>query len=155
MAVTRIHTPDNGLARILGGKDARSMDDLVRDAEERLVQIAPHIDQFVAREIDVILAIGGQREEEVFAECRKVSDAALRVAEVAGAAGATAVGDVARGIRLMIDSLFTGGVWHADALRIHVESLAILTRGAPQSPAEADVIVERLKVLRARIGVPD
>lgn len=155
MPRARIYTPDNSLARILGGKDAKSMDDLVRDAEERLVQLAPRIDAFVAKEIDAILAIGGLSEEEVFGQCREVADAALRVAEVAGAAGAHAVGEVARGIRIMIESLFTGGVWHADALRVHIESLAIVARGPALSPAEGDVIVRRLKTLRAAVGVPD
>lgn len=74
---------------------------------------------------------------------------------VAGASGARAVGEVALGIRLMIEGLFTSGFWHADALRLHVESLAILARGPAQSAAEADVIVQRLKGLRAAVGVPD
>jgi hypothetical protein len=155
MARTRIHTPRNTLAGILGGKDARPMDDLVHEAEARVVVLAPRIDAFVSGEIDTILALGGKSEEEVFAECRTVADAALRVAEVAGATGAHAVGEVARGIRLMIEGLFTSGFWHADALRLHVESLAILARGPVQSAAEADVIVQRLESLRVAVGVPD
>lgn len=155
MPFTRITTPPNRLSRFLGGPGAVASDDLVREAEARVAELKPQLLDFIALEIETILAIGGQSEEIVFAECRALADAALRVAEVAGAADAHALGEVARGIRAMVESLFIAGVWHSDALRLHVEAIAMLAHGPEQSPEELRVITERLRRMRQRIGVID
>lgn len=155
MARVRYITPENRLARTLGGEGARFVEDMVQDAKGRVAALAPEIASFVAAEVRLILELGMQSEELVFADCREIADAALRVAEVAGAADRHAIGDAARGIRAMIEGLFRGGIWHSDALKLHVDALSLLSNGPRQSDEEEARILERLKRMRARIGVQD
>lgn len=74
----------------------------------------------------------------------------MHIAEVAEGAGMKAVGSVARGICVMLDGLVSRGVWHADALRVHLRALAFLH---VQSSQSADLaIVEELRSLRSSFG---
>lgn len=151
MTRVRFFTPENGLASIFN-QDGRPAAELLAEAEARIVELAPQIAAFLDAEVDTLLALGMRPEEEVFAECRALSDCALRIAETAGAAGQPALGEAARGIRAMIESLFTGGVWHSDALQLHVEAVALIARSAPP-PEEQSRVLTRLQKMRERIGV--
>lgn len=155
MARVRYLTPENRLARAIGGAGARPAEELVCNAEERVAALEPQIAEFVSAEVELILRLGLQSEELVFADCREIADAALRVAEVAAVANLPAVGEAARGIRAMIEGLFDGGIWHSDALKLHVDALSLLAHGPRQGEEEEGRILERLKRMRARIGVHD
>jgi len=99
--------------------------------------------------------VSGQGEEVLFAECRTLSDAALNVAEVAGAAGMDALGEVARGISAMVESLTTSGVWHSDALKLHLDALALINQAGGRMTEENKVILARLRGMRATVGVTE
>lgn len=66
----------------------------------------------------VILSFSEADELTVFSECRTLQAAAIAVAEVAGAAGMGAIGEIARGIYAMVDSLNTTGSIHIEALQL-------------------------------------
>lgn len=48
----------------------------------------------------------------------------------------------------MIDSLLSHGVWHTDALRLHLDALAPLNQRAPDA-----AVPNRLRSMCASIGV--
>ena len=66
-----------------------------------------------------------------------------------------ALGEVARGVCAMVDCLITSGIWHTEALDLHLTSLSLLCRPDPPSEREEARIIARLREMRFAIGVPD
>lgn len=153
MTVARIFTPENRLSKILDSIDAPTTAELLMDAECRVAQLSEAIHAYVAEKLREILAFATEGEEVLFAQCQSLSDAALKVAEVAGAAEMEAIGEVARGISAMVDSLMTSGVWHSDALRLHLDALALVNQSGGGMSEENKVILARLRGMREAIGV--
>jgi hypothetical protein len=155
MAYPRIFTPENRLASILGGAGGQSADELTRNAEERLATLKESITDYVAGKLATIKRIASEPEEIIFAECQVMGDAALAICEVAAVAGQAALGDVARGISAMVGALISDGVWHTEALMLHIEALAMIAGDSPPSPAQTAKILARLEAMREWIGVPN
>lgn len=155
MTVARIFTPENRLAKILETLDGPTAAELVAEADGRVEKLSAAIQEYVQEKLQAILSFASQGEDVLFAECRTLSDAALNVAEVAGAAGMEAVGEVARGISAMVDSLLTSGVWHSDALKLHLDALALLSQGGVRSSEESKMILARLRGMREAVGVAE
>lgn len=80
---------------------------------------------------------------------------AMNIAEVAEAAGLDAVGAVARGICVMLDGLVTRGIWHTDALRVHLRALAVVHEQSSRPGTASGAIVEELQALRFSLGFTD
>jgi hypothetical protein len=153
MTAARIFTPENRLSKILLATDAPTSDDLIADASMRVAQLEGAIRAYVAEQLKEIMAFANAGEDVLFAEARTLGDKALNVAEVASAAGMDAVGEVARGISAMVDNLVSSGVWHTDALRLHLNALALVNRGGGERTPESDLILERLRGMREAVGV--
>lgn len=153
MTAARIFTPENRLAKILQTLDGPTTSELVADADARVSKLAGAIRSYVEEKLDAILAFAEQGEDVLFAECRTLSEVSLNVAEVAGAAGMEAIGEVARGITAMVDSLVTNGVWHSDALKLHLNALALVNQAGGKLTEENQVILTRLKGMREAVGV--
>lgn len=153
MTVARIFTPENRLAKILESMDAPTAAELVMEAECRVAQLSEAIHAYVEEKLREILAFASQGEEVLFAECQTLSDAALKVAEVAGAAEMEATGEVARGISAMVDGLMTSGIWHSDALKLHLDALALVNQNGGGLTEENKVILARLRGMREAVGV--
>jgi hypothetical protein len=47
------------------------------------------------------------------------------------------------------------GVWHSDALRLHIDAIALLNQRIGAAPAEDDVVLSRLRNMRRAIGVSE
>ena len=153
MTVARIFTPENRLAKILDNLDAPTAAELVAEAEGRVSKLSVAIRGYVEEKLTTIMAFATQGEDVLFAECQTLSDAALNVAEVAGAAEMEAIGEVARGISAMVDGLISSGVWHSDALKLHLDALALVNQGGGKMTDENKVILARLRGMRDAVGV--
>ncbi|ACG79639.1 cheE protein [Phenylobacterium zucineum HLK1] len=153
MTVARIFTPENRLAKILEAIQAPTAAELIADAESRVEALGDAIRTYVAEKLEEIRAFAEQSEDVLFAECRTLGETAMNVAEVAGAAGLEAVGEVARGISAMVDNLISSGVWHTDALRLHLDALALVNASGGGMTPENEVILMRLRGMREAVGV--
>lgn len=155
MTVARIFSPENRLAKILENLDAPPTAELISEAEGRVALLGDAIRSYVAEKLQEILHFSNQGEEVLFAECRTLGDAALNVAEVAGAAGQEAIGEIARGVSAMVDSLITSGVWHSDALKLHLDALALVNQAGGKTTPDTELILARLRGMRQAIGVAE
>ncbi|MBL8772013.1 MAG: hypothetical protein JNK30_11590 [Phenylobacterium sp.] len=152
MGEVRIIEVENRLAKILSGLGGASTNELVRDADQNVEDMGDQIREFVKENLAPLLTYAGKGEDVLFAESRTIGKHARNIAEVAGAAGMEGIGEVARGISCMIDNLGSSGLWHTDALKLHLDSLLLLTSsGVPRG--EQALILNRLLTMRQRIGV--
>jgi hypothetical protein len=152
MIAAHVFTPENRLAKVLASLEGRSKQELVHSAEARAARLQGAIRTYVGEKLERLMAYSAMREEELFAESRELGAHALDVAEVAGAGGLHAVGEIARGITAMIDNLVRRGIWHTDALRLHLDTLALINLRAGASPYD-DIVLSRLRSMRSAIGV--
>lgn len=155
MQTARIFTPENRLAHALRSQDGPSAVSLIADADARVAALADSIRAFVADRIALIAPYADRAEDELFAGCKDIGEPAMNIAEVADAAGLDAVGAVARGVCVMLDGLISLGVWHTEALCIHLRALRLV--GDPDGPTseEGRRIIEDLLALRRSIGLPE
>lgn len=151
MSTACVYTPENRLAKILQNRQAPAAHELISDADARVVNLAVSIREFVGRRVEALSLFGGAPEDELFAEARTIGQYALDIAEVAAAAGLNDIGDIARGMKAMVDGLVRDGIWHSDALRLHIHSLMLASRPAG---GEKDM-VEHLFVLRQALHVTE
>lgn len=153
MSEARVYAVRNRISEALLSKDGPTIDSLVSDADARVARLADRIGVFVAGRVAVLAAYAEQPEEALFSGCKSIAEPAMSIAEVAEAAGLEAVGAVARGICVMLDGLVSRGIWHTDALRIHLRALA-LVHGQAGLPAGL-MMVEELRSLRSSLGFTD
>lgn len=155
MRTVRIFTPENRLARALQSHDGPTAESLLADADVRVASLAGSIRLFVADRIALVAPYADRPEEELFAGCKDIGEPAMNIAEVAEAAGLDTVGAVARGVCIMLDGLVSLGVWHTEALRIHLRALRLV--GEPDGPigAEGRRIADDLLALRQSLGLPE
>lgn len=153
MGEVRIIEAENRLAKILQGLGGASVNELVRDAEGKVVDLEGKIRGFVQENLKQLLAYAGKGEDVLFADARKLGGYARDIAEVAGAAGMEGIGEVARGISAMIDNLRSNGLWHTDALKLHLDSLLLLGQGPALGRDEQALVLKRLQTMRKAIGV--
>jgi hypothetical protein len=155
MHTVRIFAPENPLARALRSKDGPTAESLIADADSRVAALADNIRAFVAERIALIAPYADRPEDDLFAGCKDIGGPAMNIAEVAEAAGLDTVGAVARGVCVMHDGLVSLGVWHTEALRIHLRALRLV--GEPDGPTgeEGRRIVDDLLALRRSLGLPE
>jgi hypothetical protein len=155
MSVARVFRPDNRLAKILDGADPASAQELVAAAEGRVTELGESLRGYVREKLPVILSFQGAREDELFGGCRILGEAALGVAEVAGAANMGAIGEIARGLSAMVAGLDATGAWHSEAVKVHIDALAIVSRGDGARTPENDIVLARLAAMRSALGVAE
>jgi hypothetical protein len=149
----RVFTPENRLAKVLASLEGKTEAELVGAAEARVARLEAVIRDYVKEKLARLLDYARIGEEALFAECRDLGAQANDIAEVASAAGLTAIGEVARGIGAMVDSLIRRGVWHTDALRLHLDALVLLNQRSGANDADDAIMLERLRGMRSAIGV--
>ena len=155
MGTVRIFTPENDLAGIIGGPKDMTVDELERRAVERVGSMGPSLRAFVDERLAAIEHISLQPEETIFAESLALGDAALAICEVAATGDLARIGEAARGISNMVDALVSSGVWHTEALKLHVDALMMFAARPTMGAEEAETILKRLKAMRDGIGVPE
>jgi uncharacterized protein YnzC (UPF0291/DUF896 family) len=153
MAVVKTFNPANRLAQILEGSEGVSFEEMVAASEVRVEDLLPGLRESVREKINAITVIHDEGEDSLFARSQEVGDLAMNIAEVAGAARLPALGEVARGICAMIESLLSAGVWHTDGLNLHIMSLTLLSAGKPLPADEVRKMLKQLREMRRAIGV--
>lgn len=153
MSVVKIFMPENRLADIIGGPDDPTAASLVRDAETRVFALRDQIRQYVAEQHAILAERADAPEELIFADCQQIAHAARSISDVAGAAGMETLGEAARGIFALINALGCKGVWHTDALKLHVDALALFNSDAPPGNSDSVQILKRLRAMRDWLGV--
>ncbi len=148
-----VHTPKNRLAKVLGNDEAPLAEQLIADANGKVASLAEAVRGHVRKALDHILTYVGREDEALFAASHALGAAALSVAEVAGAAGMTAIGEIARGVSALVDDGVLRGNLRADALRLHLDALALVSRDGDGRGPDNDIVVIRLAALRKAIGV--
>lgn len=155
MGQARIFTPENRLARVLASLQGSAPQQLVADAEARVAELGAAIRRYVQDRLGPIMAFGDLGEDVLFARCRELGAMSLDVAEVAGAAGMEAIGEAARGISAMVEGLVDRGVWHTDALKLHLEALSLLSQSAAPDEGQIKAILDQLVTMRRAIGLSE
>lgn len=155
MSIARIFTPENRLAKILHSLGGPTTGEMVTEAEQRVEALADSIQTFVAAKLNLILPFAEKDDDVLFAECRALGDTATQIAEVAAAAKLGAVGEISRGIAAMIDGLFALGVWHSEALRVHIRALKLVTQPQGRPVSNEEAVVDRLRQMRMSIGLSE
>jgi hypothetical protein len=153
MREARIYSVRNRLYEATRSMDGPTVESLVSDADEQVLRLADSITAFVASKVAILTAYADQPEEALFAGCKAIGEPAMNIAEVAEAAGLEAVGKISRGICVMLDGLGNSGIWHTDALRLHLHALTLL-QVQSREPAGLKV-VEELRSLRCSLGFPE
>lgn len=154
MNPARVYAVRNRISEALS-RNGPTADRLVSDADARVAVLADRIEVFVAGKVALLTPWADQPEEALFGGCQAIGEPAMCIAEVAEAAGKDAVGAIARGICVMVEGLVSRGIWHTDALRIHLRALT-LVQGQPGQPKSANLaIVEELRSLRSSLGLTE
>ena len=153
MTVAHVFVPENRLAEILGDSRHPTVDSLEAAAKARVATLKDKIQEYVAGQLALIAALAKEREEIIFAECLSLGAAAQAICEVAGAAEMESLGEAALGIHAMVEALVTQGVWHSEALKLHIDALALLAAHPDLPRPEVITTLERLKAMRERVGV--
>lgn len=151
--VVRIFMPHNRLAAVIGGDNDPTLGALARDAEARVATLKDRLRDHVHARCDEIARLAAGPEEQVFGDCLAIDRAALDVCEVAGAAGLVEIGEIARGLHEMARALVERGMWHADALRLHLDALVLMRSELRPGPRDAEALVQRLATLRRQLGL--
>ena len=154
MQTVRIFTPENRLARALRTDGPRA-ESLIADADARVAALADSIRAFVGDRIALIAPYADRPEDDLFAGCRDIGGPAMDIAEVAEAAGLDDIGAVARGVCVMLDGLATHGVWHTEALCVHLRTLRLIADPDGPTGEEAGRIVDDLLTLRRSLNLPE
>jgi len=147
--------PENRLARALrpaGGLDAR---ELIAQAEARIELLRPSIRAHVQEMVGEIAPFARQDDDSLFAGRRRLGAAALSVAEVAGAAGMVSVGEIARGLSAMLNSILAKGIWHTDPLRLHIHALALAMQAGDDACPQTQLMLARLSQMRKVLDVAE
>jgi len=153
MNSARVFTPENHLARHMSHGGPTSAE-LIADADKRVSALADSIRVFVVGKLQEIRPFADQTDDDLFAESDVISSLAMNIVEVGDAAGLNALADVTRGIVTMIDGLRNLGVWHTDALRLHIHALGLLSPDAPPISGQDEArIVENLQNMRRSINL--
>ena len=155
MAHARVFLPPNPLEAALGGPEDPIGASLELRAAELVRALGPGLRILVAEQIAIVERIAAASEDVLFAESHALGDAALAICEVAGPAGLGPLGEGARGIVAMVDALINQGVWHTEALRLHIAALAMFSANPGLPPREAARVLADLQGLRDGIGVLD
>lgn len=150
MGEARVYAVRNRLSEALLSRDGPTVENMLSDADARVLRLADRIGTFVAGKVAILAAYADQPEEVLFAECKAIGEPAMNIAEVAEAAGLDAVGKIARGIAVILDDLVNRGIWHTDALRLHLRALTLVQDQADQP--NCLTVVEELRTLRCSLG---
>lgn len=151
----RIFLPQNPLAAAIDASTGVAPRQLLAEADQRVADLGPRLREFVTARLERLLRFASETDDALYAESRTISGAALEVAEVAGAAGMTTIGEIARGISALVDNLLGKGAWHGDALRLHLQAMALASQAAQDALPEDKLMLDRLQTMRKVLGVTE
>ncbi|MES2833161.1 MAG: hypothetical protein V4707_00480 [Pseudomonadota bacterium] len=152
MSEARVYAVRNRVSKALNSSDAPGAGVLISEADARVAVLAEQIENFVAGQVAQLAMWAEQPEASLFGGCQAIAEPAMNIAEVAGAAEMDAVGAVARGICVMLDDLRRHGIWHTDALRVHLHALTLVQGQTSEQTSAGLRVVEELRCLRSSLG---
>lgn len=144
--------PGNRLAKILSGMDHKAFAEHVQNAEREVERIAPSLSESIEGDVQSLISLCRQDEAEVFGQCREIGWLALRIVESAGLAQRPELAETAKGVWEMVQALSDRGVWHTDALALHIAGLHALTSGRPIDAEGMAAVGRALLAMRTAIG---
>ena len=151
----RAFQPPNRLASILTDPDAPTVAELIDEAEMRVSALSHEIRARVDSDCDRIMDRFEHSADSGQDDYAAIGEIALTVAELGGACGAGALGDIARGLHAMTDSLACGRAWDARVFRLHVETLALMRQQPRAGTAEHRALLYGLAALREKAGIEE
>lgn len=143
--------PLNRLSPILHGLDRARFAEHVTRAQTAVDRITPGLAASLGSDVCALATRCRGQEMDVFEHCRSIGLMALAVVEGARLAGRPLLADAATGLWEMIEALSNRGVWHSEALRVHADSLAVLSTLTDETE-EAATVLSELRRLRAAVG---
>lgn len=144
--------PGNRLAKILSGMDRKAFAEHVQNAEREVERIAPILSESIEGDVQALIRLCRQDEAEVFGQCREIGWLALSIVESAGLARRPELAEAAKGVWEMVQALSDRGVWHTDALALHIDTLQTLTSGSQIDAESMAAMVRALLAMRTAIG---
>ena len=146
----RIFVPENTLARGIDAPGAADIHDMLRDAARRVEAMAPAVDVYVAdRSVALLRAMAGPPPATPEARLALATEAGL-LAEVAGSGRPNPIGDIAKGIAVLIRHLNADGGWRADLIHVHAAALGLVMNRGEKPNVVA--LLSGLRSARASIG---
>lgn len=147
--------PRNRLSKILSSLDRKAFAEHVAAAEQQVQRVTPILGESIEDDVLALIRLCRQNEADIFAQSREIGWLALKVVESARLANQPQLAETAEGVWEMIEALSTRGVWHTEALRIHVEALLALTSDPALDEPHRRVIAHELLRMRAAVGAKD
>ncbi|MBX9709246.1 MAG: hypothetical protein K2X61_15090 [Caulobacteraceae bacterium] len=150
--------PRNRLAKILTSLDRKAFAEHVRNAEQELNRLAPILGESIEGDVQALIRLCRQDEADIFGQSYEIGWLALKIVESARLAKRHELADAAEGVWEMIDALTKKGVWHTEALRVHVEALLALlalSSDPGTDAAQRQVIARELLKMRTAVGASD
>jgi hypothetical protein len=155
MTKPRIFQPENRLAKILAdGGQAASRSELAQGAEANLRLMAQELAKDVAENVQRLGAISDLGDPQ---RCERASEAgllAMSITDLAVNDSLAAIGEVARGITVLVDAYARGGAWRSDVFVLHVDALRLVHNEGGSLQAYKDML-SNLKLVRRSLGVRD
>lgn len=153
MPEARIYLPENPLAKTVESRFGPRIQDLVANADMRVLARKKAIEAFVAEKVEALIVHRLDDDDTLRRNFATIHQHAVEMSEVAGAAGLDSIGAVATGIVAMAEARGQRNLWHPAALRLHIDALALLMTGADDiSQAQAALLLQ-LRLLREAIGL--
>ena len=153
MSVVRVFTPENRLRHALADPKAPTTAELVAAAERNVAELRPKLRAAVEVRRKELARLANSSPQELIAEIEALGAAALGICEVASACGMTAVGEAAQGLYAVVGAMRAGDAWKPDALNAQVGALLLLLNDPPPAEEETRQILDRLRGMRAFLGV--
>jgi hypothetical protein len=147
--------PRNRLSKILSGMDRKAFAELVQNAEHEVQLIAPKLGESIGGDVQALIRLCRQDEANIFGQSREIGWLALRIVESARLADRPELAEAAEGVWEMIEALSARGVWHTDALKLHVEALQVLSGDENVTLDRRETITQALRTMRQTIGARD
>jgi hypothetical protein len=147
--------PRNRLSKILSSLNRKAFAEHVEAAEREVERIAPILSESIEGDVQALIRFCRQDEADIFAQSREIGWLALKIVESARLACRPELADAAEGVWELVEALTARGVWHTEALRIHVEALLALTADTGLDEPDRRVIAGELLRMRTAVGAKD
>lgn len=147
--------PRNRLSKILSSLNRKAFAEHIQAAEREVQRITPLLSESIEGDVLALIRLCRQDEADIFAQSREIGWLALKIVESARLAKRPGLADAAEGVWEMVEALTTRGVWHTEALRVHVEALLALTSERDLDESHRQVIARELLRMRAAVGAKD
>lgn len=151
MTAVRVYLAPNRLAKVLVETGGRTAEEAAASAEARVAELSSTLHHAVEVQVAALVTLHRAGGDALSANAADLADAAMKLAEIAGAAQRPELGEIARGMLAMLQH--PRGAAQAEALDLHLSAIALLRAGA--GPQAAKTVLKRLHDLRAALGVKD